>query len=74
MPDRQHLLQKAHNSRDLARRARYMSGFLSQRSDVDRISAYANELEELADEMERTAESREDGSHDRRAPNRHGRA
>ena len=31
-----------------------MSRFLSQRSDVDRISAYANELEE-ADEMERSA-------------------
>lgn len=67
MPDSQHLLQKAHNSRDLARRARHMSRFLSQRSDVDRISDYANELEELADEMERTAHGREDGHHDRRA-------
>jgi hypothetical protein len=33
-----------------------MSRFLSQRSDVDRISAYANELDELAEEMERLAE------------------
>jgi hypothetical protein len=31
-----------------------MSRFLLQRS-VDRISAYANDLEELADEMERSA-------------------
>jgi hypothetical protein len=35
-----------------------MTRFLSQRSDVDRISAYATELEELANEMERLAESR----------------
>ena len=34
-----------------------MSRFLSQRSDVDCVSAYANELDELAEEMERLAES-----------------
>lgn len=33
-----------------------MSRFLSQRSDVDRIAAYADELEELAGEMERLAD------------------
>jgi hypothetical protein len=38
-----------------------MSRFLSQRSDVDRISAYAHELEELADEMERRAGDRDSG-------------
>lgn len=59
MPDREQLLKKARNSRDLARRARDMSRFLSQRSDVDRISAYAAELEELANEMERLAERRD---------------
>lgn len=32
--------------------------FLSQRSDVDRIGAYANELDELAEEMERLAEGK----------------
>jgi hypothetical protein len=61
MADRQQLLQKARSSRDLARRARDMSRFLSQRSDVDRISAYAHELEELADEMERRAGDRDSG-------------
>jgi hypothetical protein len=59
MPNREQLLQKARNSRALARRARDMSRFLSQRSDVDRISAYANELEELAEEMERLATRRD---------------
>jgi hypothetical protein len=59
MPNKDQLLQKARNSRDRARRARDMSRFLSQRSDVDRISAYANELDERADEMERLA-----GHHD----------
>ena len=34
-----------------------MSRFLSQRSDVDRIAAYADELEELADEMDRLADN-----------------
>ncbi|HEY4166995.1 MAG TPA: hypothetical protein VGM96_09465 [Reyranella sp.] len=33
-----------------------MSRFLSQRSDVDRIGAYANELDKLAEEMEQLAE------------------
>ena len=61
MPDREHLLQKARNSRDFARRARHMSRFLSQRSDVDRISAYAQELDELADEMEQLADPRDKG-------------
>ena len=55
MPTKDQLLKKARSSRDLARRARDMSRFLSQRSDVDRISAYANELDELAEEMERRA-------------------
>ncbi len=59
MPNRDQLLQKARNSRDLARRARDMSRFLSQRSDIDRISAYANELEDHAAEMERLAHGRD---------------
>jgi hypothetical protein len=61
MRDRQQLLQKARNSRDLARRARHMSRFLSQRSDVDCISSYASELEEQADEMERLADAAGNG-------------
>ena len=56
MPDKDQLLQKARSSQDFARRARDMSRFLSQRSDVDCVSAYANELDELAEEMERLAE------------------
>lgn len=56
MPNKDQLLQKARSSRDFARRARDMSRFLSQRSDVDCVSAYANELDELAEEMERLAE------------------
>ena len=66
MPNRNQLLQKARSSRDLARRARDMSRFLSQRSDVDRISAYAKGLEELADEMERLDEARDNGHHNGR--------
>ena len=58
MPNRDQLLQKARSSRHLARRARDMCRFLSQRSDVDRISAYANELDKLAEEMERLAEGK----------------
>lgn len=61
MRDREQLLRKVRNSRDLARRARDMSRFLSQRPDVDRISAYARELEDLADEMERLADARGNG-------------
>jgi hypothetical protein len=34
--------------------------FLSQSSDVDRISAYADELDELAEEMERLADDGQD--------------
>ena len=68
MPNKDQLLQKARSSRDLARRARDMSRFLSQRSDVDCVSAYANELDELADEMERLAENRDSRRHNGYGP------
>lgn len=56
MPNKDQLLQQARSGRDFARRARDMSRFLSRRSDVDCVSAYANEFDELAEEMERLAE------------------
>ena len=55
MSNHHELLRKAQNRRDHARRARRMSRFLTQRADVERITAYAAELEQLADEMERRA-------------------
>jgi hypothetical protein len=61
MPDREHLLKTARNNRDLARRARHMSRFLSQHDDVDRLTAYADELDGQADRMERLAETRDRG-------------
>jgi CRP-like cAMP-binding protein len=55
MPHIHHPLQKATGNRDLARRARQMSRYLTQRSDIERIAAYAAELERRADEIERGA-------------------
>jgi hypothetical protein len=55
MADRQDLLKKAQTSRALARRAHDMAQFLTQRADVERVRAYAAELEALAEQMERLA-------------------
>jgi len=57
MSNQDELLQKAENSRRRALRARQMAGYLTQRGDVERITAYAADLEHLADEMERSAGS-----------------
>jgi len=55
MSDSDKLLHKARNSRALARRAHDMSRHLPQRADIERVRAYASELEPLAAEMERLA-------------------
>jgi hypothetical protein len=53
MPSRHELLNKARTSRALARRAREMAQFLSQGADVERVRAYAAELDALAAEIDR---------------------
>ena len=58
MSERDQLLEKARQSRKLARRVREMSGFLTQHADVERMRAYAGELEARALELERTATDR----------------
>lgn len=58
MSDDDELLHKARYSRELASRARYLARFLAQRADVERVHAYASELEALALELERIARQR----------------
>ena len=65
MSDHDKLLHKARNSRALARRAHDMAHHLTQRADIERVRAYASELEALAVEMERIAALRiSDGGED----------
>jgi hypothetical protein len=58
MSDRDELLHKARHNRALAQRAHDMARFLTQRADIERVRAYASELEALAVEMERLADRR----------------
>jgi hypothetical protein len=58
MPNTVDLLKEARETRDVASRARRLVQSLSDQANKDRVSQYAQELEDLAAMLEGQAETR----------------